>query len=142
MDFVSGAIALSLVGGGTVVAVTAPNLGSDCVTKYEMRIDGVAKVTRCGGSIQKARPAQIIAKAAPGTGGLIFRDEHGTDLGSGIGERQKFIFVNCGPKNSGLISVYQLDSQSEDGVGGGWGPLYTGYVKKAYTENPGDYPCN
>ena len=141
MDFVSGALALSLLGGGTVVAVTVPNMGPDCNTRFEMRVDGVAEVTRCDGVVQKSRPAQIVATASKGTGGLVFRDEHGNDLGSGIGENQKFVFVNCGPENSGLISVYQLDSQAEEGVGGGWGALYTGYVKKAYTTNPSDYPC-
>lgn len=142
MDFVSGALALSLLGGGTVVAVTVPNMGPDCNTRFEMRADGVAQVTRCDGVIQKSQPAQIIAKAAKGTGGLVFRDEQGNDLGSGIGENQSFIFVNCGPENSGLISVYQMDTASDDNIGGGWGGLYTGYVKKKFTENPSDYPCN
>ena len=58
-----------------------------------------------------------------------------------IGEGQRFIFTDCGPKGSGLINVYQLD-KAEDGASGGWGALYAGYVKKAYTGNAATYPCN
>lgn len=141
MDFVSGAIALSLIGGGTVGAVAISNSGPDCVTRYEIKTDGVAKVTRCGGVQHKSVPSQIIAKPAKGTGGLVLRDTNGRDLGSGIGERQSFIFVNCGPVGSGLIDVIQLDNAREEGITGGWGKLYGGFVKKAYTSNPSDYPC-
>lgn len=69
---------------------------------------------------------------AEGTGGLILRDINGRDLGSGIGEHQDFGFNGCGPEGSGLIRVIQL----KRGGGGGWGPLYSGYVKKRWTQAP------
>jgi hypothetical protein len=140
MDFVTGAMAITTLLGGTV-AVTVPAMsGPDCNTVIEMRKDGPVTVKTCDDGSQYVRPTQIIAKAAPGTGGLIFRDEQGNDLGSGIGENQTFIFTNCGPKGSGLISVYQLDS-ARKGTSGGWGGLYAGYIKKAYTEDPSKFPC-
>lgn len=74
---------------------------------------------------------------ASGTGGLILRDIKGKDLGSGIGERQSFEFVNCGPKNSGLIRVRQITR----GEGGGWGDLYEGHVRAKFTQSPAMYPC-
>lgn len=72
---------------------------------------------------------------AGGTGGLILRDERGNDLGSGIGEGQDFEFVECGPAGSGLIRVNQLTR----GEGGGWGPLYEGYVKIEWTMRPSQF---
>jgi hypothetical protein len=35
----------------------------------------------------------------------------------------------------------QLDTAKDEGITGGWGKLYGGFVKKAYTTNPSDYPC-
>lgn len=75
-----------------------------------------------------------------GTGGLIIRDVNGNDLGSGIGEAQYFKFIACGPKNSGLIQVVQ-ELRGNKG-GGGWGSLYSGYVKQKYTQAPSMFPCN
>lgn len=69
---------------------------------------------------------------APRTGGLILRDAEGRDLGSGIGEGQQFKFTGCGPTGSGLIRV----RQTTRGNGGGWGTLYSGYVKKRWTMAP------
>lgn len=82
----------------------------------------------------------LITWPASGTGGLILRDKKGHDLGSGIGENQNFEFNECGPKGSGLIYVEQL----KWGSGGGWGDLYTGYVKIKYTKKPGMFNslCN
>lgn len=142
MDFVSGAIALSLVGGGTAVAVAMPNLGSDCTTRYELKESGLVERTYCDGALTKTRPAQLVDKPAKGTGGLVIRDENGVNTGSGIGEGQSFIFIKCGPKGSGLIDVFQLDSADDEGITGGWGTLYTGFVKKKFTQNPSAYPCN
>lgn len=67
-----------------------------------------------------------------GTGGLILRDAQGNNLGSGIGEKQDFEFVECGPAGSGLIKVNQLTR----GTGGGWGDLYEGYVKARWAMMP------
>jgi hypothetical protein len=141
MDFIAGAVALSTLLGGAAVVVTVPDSKPACTVRFEMRQEGAARVETCSDGSQTVRPAKIIAKAAPGTGGLVFRDEQGNDLGSGVGQNQTFIFVNCGPEGSGLINVYQLDTNGEEGISGGWGSLYAGYVKKAFTENPSDYPC-
>jgi len=140
MELVTGAAVVSALLGGTVV-VAVPAMQDTCKTVIEMRQDGPVTVRKCEDGTQETRPTQIIGTAAAGTGGLVFRDEKGNDLGSGIGEGQRFIFTDCGPKGSGLINVYQLD-KAEDGASGGWGALYAGYVKKAYTGNAATYPCN
>lgn len=77
----------------------------------------------------------ITSHPAQGTGGLILRDEHGNDLGSGIGEGQQFRFAECGPDGSGLIYV----NQTVQGRGGGWGTLYEGYVKAEWTSIPSHF---
>lgn len=141
MEFVTGAAVVSALLGGTVI-VAVPATQENCKTTIEMRQDGPVTVKACGtDGYKEVRPTQIIGTAAAGTGGLVFRDEDGNDLGSGMGEGQQFIFTDCGPKGSGLINVYQLD-KAEDGKPGGWGALYAGYVKKAYTDNASTYPCN
>lgn len=140
MELVTGAALASALLGGTVV-VAVPAMQDTCKVTIEMRQDGPVRVETCEDGTRQVRPTQIIAKAASGTGGLVFRDEKGNDLGSGIGEGQQFLFVDCGPKGSGLINVFQLD-KAANGASGGWGGLYAGYVKKAYTENPSTYPCN
>ena len=89
------------------------------------------------GNLPPNRSASYHSAPAPGTGGLILRDIRGNDLGSGIGEKQGFDFIACGPKGSGLIKVNQYTR----GNGGGWGNLYTGYVKQRYTQIPSMFPC-
>jgi hypothetical protein len=140
MDFVTGAAILSTLVGGTAV-VAIPALDTSCERTVEMRQDGLVEVVTCKNGTKTVRPTQLIMKAKPGTGGLVLRDEKGNDLGSGIGENQMFIFTECGPEGSGLIHVFQVDSADDEGVTGGWGPLYTGYVKKVHTQNPSIFPC-
>jgi hypothetical protein len=86
----------------------------------------------------KEAGTSISSFPASGTGGLILRDINGRDLGSGIGESQDFGFNGCGPKGSGLIRVVQLKRNG----GGGWGSLYSGFVKQRYTQLPSMFPCN
>lgn len=73
------------------------------------------------------------ASGAPkkGTGGLIFRDEKGNDLGSGMGESDRFRITGKAVKVGGeyLVEVEQVTRGQ-----GGWGDLYKGYVKLAYTD--------
>lgn len=83
-------------------------------------------------SVSRTTDAHITSWPAPGTGGLILRDKHGNDLGSGIGEGQDFEFTMCGEKGSGLVKIRQLTR----GTGGGWGNLYEGYVKIRWTSAP------
>lgn len=70
---------------------------------------------------------------AAGTGGLIFRDENGRDLGSGIGENDRFEWNGEKRIINGevLIWVKQITSGN-----GGWGTLYSGWVKAQYTQAP------
>lgn len=140
MELVTGAlIATTLLGGTAAVVVTMPS-EKGCAITHEMRKDGPTKVTVCG-DVEQAEPLFFKDNPAKGTGGLVLRDVNGRDTGSGIGQKQTFQFMSCGPKGSGLIYVMQLDRRGGWGVGGGWGDLYGGYVKKAYTAHPGAYPC-
>lgn len=105
----------------TVLAATATAVGTVLVVAPSANAD--ARTSGAG---------TFTSWPAPGTGGLILRDEHGNDLGSGIGEQQDFRLIECGPENSGLIRVEQLTR----GGGGGWGTLYEGYVKVEWTMVP------
>lgn len=137
MELVTGAVALTtLVGGVTVVAVLPET--PHCIVRAEMRKDGPTKVTSCNDGSVRSEPLILTHTPAPGTGGLVLRNAKGRDLGSGIGQKQRFQFMYCGPKDSGLIYVNQVDRKTT----GGWGGLYAGYVKKKYTSSPASYPCN
>lgn len=115
---------LALTGASLVAAFTTLAFGS------------TAYADSGTGSAMDKDIAHYVSGPAPGTGGLILRDINGRDLGSGIGEMQDFVFESCGP--NGLIEVTQL----RRGGGGGWGSLYRGYVRKAYTQIPSMFPCN
>lgn len=109
----------------TVVAVTATALGT---------VLTVAPAASAQSTLRdpQAVRGSITSWPAQGTGGLILRDRHGNDLGSGIGEGQDFEFTACGDEGSGLVKVRQLTR----GTGGGWGSLYDGYVKIEWTSAP------
>lgn len=108
---ITSAATLALIGGtATAATATAPSAVQSTITSWP----------------------------ASGTGGLILRDIKGKDLGSGIGEKQSFEFVNCGPTGSGLIRVRQLTR----GEGGGWGDLYEGHVRAKFTQLPDMFPCS
>lgn len=137
MDMIAGAMALTTLLGGTAAAIVVPSMAS-CATVNEMKGAEPVTVTRCTDGNETTRPLRLTHTPARGTGGLILRNENGTNLGSGIGPSQRFDFIACGPKGSGLIHVNQIDRNTT----GGWGPLYAGYVKKQYTSDPSSYPCN
>lgn len=115
------------------------------LTRISLALAATAAVTATTTAVAAAAPVKttksaansIFSGPAQGTGGLILRNANGTDLGSGIGEGQGFYFLSCGPKGSGLIKV----RQHTRGTGGGWGNLYTGYVKQRYTQIPSMFPC-
>jgi hypothetical protein len=71
-----------------------------------------------------------------GTGGLILRDSRGNNTGSGIGEGTRFQFLGSCVRANGvsLIKVHQIGH-------GGWGPSYTGYVRRAFANLPPSLPC-
>lgn len=79
----------------------------------------------------KGTTGTITSGPSSTSGGLIFRDEHGNDLGSGMGVDDQFVFIKHGPVGSGLIYVRQTTKGQ-----GGWGSLYEGFVKTAYTMAP------
>lgn len=126
----------ALVGG--ISLATASTASAACKTRTEMRGGQAVSTSACSNGTTKSLPVEMTSGPAPGTGGLILRNSAGADLGSGIGENQNFKFVTCGPSGSGLIKVVQLKRNG----GGGWGNLYKGYVKQAYTQIPSMFPCN
>lgn len=123
----AGALASTAVVGGGYAVTT-----QQCPTGQESTIFGCAKVTdysdETSGWKIHLKPGQ--GRPQPGTGGLILRDDEGRDTGSGIGERQIFDILECGPRGSGLVLVNQDTSIH----GGGWGTQYTGYVKWKYVQ--------
>ena len=124
---VAGALAsTAVVGGGYAVST------QQCPTGQESTLWGCAVVTDDPYGNTKTKSYLNPGQGRPqrGTGGLIIRDEDGRDTGSGIGEGQVFDILECGPKGSGLVLVNQDTSVH----GGGWGTLYTGYVKWKYVE--------
>lgn len=101
---------------------TAKTTGSTGIGTVSKGSDAVSKRTKGNGTV---------SAPAPGTGGLIFRDAQGRDLGSGMGEGDQFEFIKHGPAGSGLIYVKQITKGM-----GGWGTEYIGYVKVKYTMAP------
>ena len=68
-------------------------------------------------------------RPAPGTGGLIFRDRNGNDLGSGMGENDRFPL----PGNASTVDgVKYIEVEQTTRGHGGWGSLYRGYVKAQF----------
>ena len=74
------------------------------------------------------------AGAAPGTGGLVLRDHNGADLGSGIGEGDRFTWSGERRRLPGGTVLVKVTQDTRGG--GGWGPLYSGWVRAAYTSDP------
>lgn len=66
---------------------------------------------------------------APGTGGLIFRDKNGNDLGSGMGESDRFTLTGSA---STIDGIKYIEVEQTTRGHGGWGSLYRGYVKAQY----------
>ena len=136
-------MAATVTAAGTVLTVAPSASARSCsaeveATSQQYNTDGLADRLECR---EDGSPATgtITSWPAVGTGGLILRDENGNDLGSGIGEGQDFEFIQCGPEGSGLVKVNQLTR----GSGGGWGDLYSGYVKAEWTMAPGQFNfCN
>ena len=121
----AGALASTAVVGGGYAAST-----QQCSAGMEATIFGCAKVTEDPYGSTKTKVYLNPGQGRPekGTGGLVIRDEEGRDTGSGIGEKQVFDMLECGPEGSGLVLVVQDTSVH----GGGWGTQYTGYVKWKY----------
>jgi hypothetical protein len=132
-------MAATVTAAGTVLAFAPTASAQDCpagveAASQQYNTEGLAGNLEChdDGSLATGT---ITSWPAVGTGGLILRDEQGNDLGSGIGEGQTFEFLECGPPGSGLILVSQITR----GEGGGWGDLYSGYVKARWTMVPSQF---
>lgn len=71
-----------------------------------------------------------------GTGGLILRTVNGAPTNSGISEGTRFEFLGRCVRAGGvdLIKVHQTEP-------GGWGPSYTGFVRRAFANVPPNMPC-
>jgi hypothetical protein len=80
--------------------------------------------------------AEYFGTARTGTGGLILRTKYGTATNSGIGEGTRFQFLGQCVRANGvdLIKVHQTEA-------GGWGPSYTGYVRRQFANVPPNLPC-
>lgn len=125
----AGAAAAALAGtialGGTASASSCPSgqvkVMGQCGTVTSTEAD------EKGGRNVQSGPAR-------GTGGLIFRDENGRDLGSGMGENDQFVWngkKHTTADGTKLIYVKQVTR----GVGG-WGSLYEGWVRQQFTMAP------
>jgi hypothetical protein len=81
-------------------------------------------------------PAEYFGTPKVGTGGLILRTEDGAPTTSGISEGTHFEFLGQCARASGvdLIKVRQTEP-------GGWGPTYTGYVRREFANVPPNLPC-
>ncbi|WP_328966265.1 hypothetical protein [Streptomyces virginiae] len=71
-----------------------------------------------------------------GTGGLLLRAEDGTVMGA-MGTEDEASIQGCHPTNPGLVWVRQITSGTHSG---GWG-VSAGYVRHAYADVEGLFPC-
>ncbi|OIK08210.1 hypothetical protein [Streptomyces monashensis] len=81
-------------------------------------------------------PAEYFGTPKAGTGGLILRAEDGAPTNSGISEGTHFEFLGQCVRVNGvdLIEVHQSEP-------GGWGPSYTGYIRRQFADIPPNLPC-
>jgi hypothetical protein len=142
----AGAAAAALAGtialGGSAVADSSCGPGATATVHYENVKNPVTgttereKITECPDmKVSNGSGVGVTTSSpAPGTGGLIFRDENGRDLGSGMGESDQFEWMGrkaTAPNGTKLIYV----KQTTRGVGG-WGSLYEGWVRAQFTMAP------
>ncbi|WGV35718.1 hypothetical protein SEA_FRANKENWEENIE_24 [Streptomyces phage Frankenweenie] len=145
----AGAAAVALTGSlafaGTAAADSTCGPGAEAKVTYEMVTNPQtgkkerAKVTTCPDvTIKKESGGERYANApAPGTGGLIFRDQNGRDLGSGMGEGDTFQYLDrktTTADGTKLIYVKQITKGN-----GGWGNLYQGWVRQQFVGVPSAY---
>lgn len=71
-----------------------------------------------------------------GTGGLLLRAEDGTVMGA-MGTADEASIQGCHPTNPGLVWVRQITTGTHSG---GWG-VSAGYVRHAYADVEGLFPC-
>lgn len=121
----AGAAAVALTGtlalGGTASA-------ADCGSSQVSTAYGCGSVSGDNEGV-----GTTTSSPAAGTGGLIFRDQNGNDLGSGLGERDQFEWHGDKRVVDGTVLIFV--KQMTTG-GGGWGSLYSGWVKAEFTQAP------
>lgn len=137
------ALAGSLVFAGTASADSTCGPGATAkVSKQMVKEPGTGKmkmgtVTECPDTKVTGEAERYANAPAPGTGGLIFRDKNGNDLGSGMGEGDTFQYLNqktTTADGTKLIYVEQITKGN-----GGWGSLYKGWVRQQYIGIPSAY---
>lgn len=131
MAFAGTASADSTCGPGATATVHYENVKNPATGRTER-----AKITECPDATVSNSNGVGVTTSAPaqGTGGLIFRDENGRDLGSGMGENDQFDWLGrkaVTADGTKLIYVKQITR----GVGG-WGSLYEGWVRAQFTMAP------
>lgn len=72
-----------------------------------------------------------------GTGGLLLRAEDGTTILGAMGSEDEASIQGCHPSDPGLVWVRQITSGTHSG---GWGAM-AGYVRHAYANVDGIFPC-
>jgi hypothetical protein len=80
--------------------------------------------------------ATVDLVAKPRTGGLLFRAEDGTVVGA-MGTEDEASIQGCHPSDPGLVWVRQITTGTHSG---GWGAS-AGYVRHAYADVDGIFPC-
>ncbi|MGW2748458.1 hypothetical protein [Streptomyces sp. NPDC001450] len=92
--------------------------------------------TATGAAADTTYSAEYFGTPKTGTGGLILRTKYGTPTNSGIGEGTRFQFLGqCVHANGiDLIKIRQTEP-------GGWGPSYTGYIRRQFANVPPNLPC-
>jgi hypothetical protein len=137
------ALAGSLVFAGTASADSTCGPGATATVHYEDVVNPAtgkkerAKITECPDTKVTGEAERYANAPAPGTGGLIFRDKNGNDLGSGMGEGDTFQYLNqktTTADGTKLIYVEQITKGN-----GGWGNLYKGWVRQQYIGVPSAY---
>lgn len=139
-----GAAAAALAGtialGGSAVADSTCGPGATAKVHYENVKNPVTgktereKITECPDVTVSSGNGVTTGAPAQNTGGLIFRDQNGRDLGSGMGENDQFEWEGrkaTARNGEKLIYVKQITR----GVGG-WGSLYEGWVRAEFTLTP------
>lgn len=123
----AGAAAAALAGSIALTGVASATPNS-CGPNQVRVASGCGNVSEDNENVGTA-----LSSPAAGTGGLIFRDQNGRDLGSGIGEMDRFTWDGAKRTVNGEVLIFVKQTTSG---GGGWGTLYSGWVKAAYTQAP------
>ena len=136
----AAALAGSLAFAGTASADSTCGPGAEATVHYENVKNPVTgktereKITECPDMTVSRGTGVTTGAPAPNTGGLIFRDKNGRDLGSGMGENDQFEWLGRKTVTADGTKLIYV-KQTTRGVGG-WGSLYEGWVRSQFTLAP------